>query len=54
MTGSIGYKELHFDFLQDPKAAVGYLQECLADDDPQVFLLALNDVLAHYGLIESY
>lgn len=43
--------------LQDPARAVGYLNACLEDDDPEVFLLALRDVARAQGsvgkLVES-
>lgn len=35
--------------LQDPTEAVGYLNACLEDGDPEVFLLALRDVARARG-----
>ena len=35
--------------LQDPARAVGYLNACLEDDDPEVFLLALRQVARARG-----
>jgi probable addiction module antidote protein len=35
--------------LKDPKAAVGYLNAALEDDDRRVFLLALRDVADAWG-----
>ena len=35
--------------LQDPKLALAYLNEALADDDPTVFFIALKDVLEAQG-----
>jgi probable addiction module antidote protein len=49
-------KRQHGDFqeyllkkLQNPKLALGYLNEALMDEDQRVFLLALKDVLAAQG-----
>lgn len=35
--------------LQDPARAVGYLNACLEDDDPETFRLALRDVVHAFG-----
>ena len=35
--------------LQDPAEALGYLNACLEDSDPEVFLLALRDVARARG-----
>lgn len=35
--------------LQDPDDAVEYLNAALDDDEPEVFLLALKDVVDSYG-----
>jgi len=48
---SRSYKEWLFKRIKNPEYALGYLQACLEDDDPRVFLLALKDVAdAHGGL----
>jgi DNA-binding phage protein len=39
------YEEYLNELLQDPQEALHYLNECLVDDDPRVFLLALDDIL---------
>ncbi len=39
------YEEWLLEELKDPALAVAYLNETLADEDPQVFLIALQDVL---------
>jgi len=39
------YQALLMDELQNPKVALGYLNETLKDEDPNVFLTALRDVL---------
>lgn len=42
-------KHLIERFRENPQNAVDYLNVCLADDDPQVFLLALRDVAKAFG-----
>ena len=42
-------KHLRKRFLENPQNAVDYLNVCLQDDDPQVFLLALRDVAKTFG-----
>lgn len=39
--------------LQDPARAVGYLNACLEDEEPEVFLLALRDVARARGGLEK-
>ena len=47
---SIRYKEDHlYKELQKPKEAAAYLNDCLKDEDPAVFLMALHTGL--YGVI---
>lgn len=43
------YEDVLDEDLQDPTEAVGYLNACLADGDPEVFLLALRDVARARG-----
>src|ERR1700722_11536470 len=43
------YKEHLLKSLEDPKEAAAYLDACLEDDDPHVFLLALKDVAEAHG-----
>src|ERR1700684_2651717 len=43
------YKEHLLKSLQDPKEAAAYLDACLEDEDPCVFLLALKDVAKARG-----
>jgi len=38
------YKEHLLKVLQDPEEAIAYLDACLEDEDPCVFLSALKDV----------
>lgn len=38
------FEEVLAEDLQDPAEAVDYLNACLEDGDPKVFLLALRDV----------
>lgn len=49
MGKSKSYKEHLLEALQDPKEAAAYLDACLEDDDPHVFLLALKDVAEARG-----
>ena len=39
------YDELLLERLKDPKLAKAYLNEALHDEDPNVFLIALKDVI---------
>ena len=43
------YQESLLEVLQDPDEAQAYLNACLMDEDPRVFLLALKDVLQARG-----
>ena len=43
------YKEHLLESLKNPKEAAAYLDACLEDDDPHVFLLALKDVAEARG-----
>lgn len=43
------YEELLDEDLQDPVRAAGYLNACLEGGDPNVFLLALRDVVRARG-----
>ena len=43
------YKEHLSKSLEDPKEAAAYLDACLEDEDPHVFLLALKDVTEARG-----
>lgn len=43
------YKEHLSKSLKNPKEAAAYLDACLEDDDPRVFLLALKDVAESRG-----
>lgn len=47
---SYRYKEDYlYNELQNPKEAAAYLNECLNDDDPGVFLVAFRDVIEANG-----
>ncbi|NGX50528.1 MAG: hypothetical protein K1060chlam2_00374 [Chlamydiae bacterium] len=47
---SIKYDEDYlYRRLLDPKKAASYLNECLQDDDPAVFLIAFRDVIKANG-----
>ncbi len=43
------YREHLLKSLQDPEEAAAYLNACLEDEDPHVFLLALKDVADAQG-----
>ncbi len=43
------YREHLLKSLKDPKEAAAYLDACLEDEDPHVFLLALKDVAQARG-----
>jgi probable addiction module antidote protein len=43
------YEDVLDEDLQDPNEALGYLNACLEDGDPNVFLLALRDVARARG-----
>lgn len=43
------YKEHLLKSLEDPNEAAAYLDACLEDDDPRVFLLSLKDVAKARG-----
>ncbi|MCP5491286.1 MAG: putative addiction module antidote protein, partial [Chlamydiales bacterium] len=44
------YKEDYlYKRLQNPREAAAYLNECLKDEDPAVFLIALKDVIKANG-----
>lgn len=43
------YKEDLLEDLQDPEEAAEYLNAAMQDDDPQVFLLAIRDVVEAQG-----
>ncbi len=49
MTKQRRYEEVLDEDLKDPAEAVGYLNACLEDGDPEVFLLALRDVARAQG-----
>jgi probable addiction module antidote protein len=43
------YEDVLDEDLQDPVEALGYLNACLEDGDPEIFLLALRDVARARG-----
>jgi probable addiction module antidote protein len=43
------YEDVLDEDLRDPAEAAGYLNACLEDGDPEVFLLALRDVARARG-----
>lgn len=49
MTKTRRYEEVLDEDLKDPAEAAAYLNSCLQDEDPEVFLLALRDVARARG-----
>lgn len=49
MAKSRSYQKDLLSALQDPDEAVEYLNAALEDGEPEVFLLALKDVVASHG-----
>ena len=49
MTEPRRYEEVLDEDLHNPAEAAGYLNACLEDGDPQVFLLALRDIARARG-----
>ena len=49
MTKQRRYEEALDEDLKNPVEAVGYLNACLEDGDPEVFLLALRDIARAQG-----
>jgi len=49
MSRSRRYEDVLDEDLRDPTEAVAYLNACLEDGDPEVFLLALRDVARARG-----
>ena len=47
------WEDLLDERLQDPISAIGYLNACLEDEEPEVFLLALRDVARARGGLEK-
>jgi probable addiction module antidote protein len=47
------YRKGLLERIQDPELAALYLSECLEDDDPQAFLLALRDVADASGGVRA-
>ena len=53
MTKTRSYKEDLFKALTDPVEAKEYLNAALEDEDPEVFLLALKDVVEANNIISE-
>jgi DNA-binding phage protein len=51
MNNTVNYKDRLFKKLQDPVEAQAYLHAALEDEDPEVLLLALQDVITAYERI---
>ena len=47
------YRERLLESLKNPDEAAHYLNACLEDEDPRVFLLALRDVAGAHGGIRA-
>lgn len=50
---AVSYREALLESLSDPEEAAHYLNACLEDDDPGVFLLALRDVAEAHGGVRA-
>jgi probable addiction module antidote protein len=46
---SVPFEPFYHERLRDKKFAAVYLSECIADEDPKMFLLALRDVIVAHG-----
>jgi len=47
------YRDALIESLRDPEQAAHYLNACLEDEDPRVFLMALRDVADAHGGIRT-
>src|SRR5450432_3253319 len=50
---TVSYREGLLESLRNPEDAAHYLNACLEDEDPRVFLLALRDVADAHGGIRA-
>ncbi len=46
----VSYEQRLLEDLKNPKEAAAYLDACMEDNDPAVFLLALRQVAKAYGM----
>ncbi len=46
---SVPFEPVYHERLRDKKFAAVYLTECIADEDPKMFLVALKDVISAHG-----
>ena len=53
MTSYRRWEDFLDERLRDPDRAVGYLNACLEDEEPEVFLLALRDVARARGGLDQ-
>src|SRR5262245_32904962 len=53
VTKSVSYRETLLGALKSPEKAAHYLNACLEDKDPRVFLMALRDVADAHGGIRA-
>jgi probable addiction module antidote protein len=54
MKAARDYKQALIERLRDRREAEAYLNACLEDGDPRVFLIALRDVAAAHGTMSSF
>lgn len=47
---NVSYEQRLLEDLKNPKEAAAYLDACMEDNDPAVFLLALRQVAQAYGM----
>jgi len=52
MVNSRPYEETLADILRTPEEMTAYLNESMQDEDPRVFLMALDDVVRMQGMSE--
>jgi DNA-binding phage protein len=49
MPKSVPFQQVLSSYLQDPEKAMSYLKSALEEEDPQLFQVALQDVLQVHG-----
>jgi probable addiction module antidote protein len=54
MAKTVRYHDILMDELQDKELCIAYLNECLSDEDPRIFLNALRNVIeAQFGSMQD-
>jgi probable addiction module antidote protein len=52
-SSATSYRDALIESLKDPNEAMEYLDACLRDGDPRIFLLALKDVADAHGGVRA-